>query len=56
MGQAADDILDGLCCEQCGQWMPDVFDDGCSMFDDPPGYPRTCPECLADEMGEENGI
>ena len=57
MGQVADDILDGICCEQCGSWMPDVFKKdhkGKTAFEDPPGYPRTCPGCLEDEMGGEN--
>lgn len=35
MGEAADMLLDGTCCEQCG-----VFLDG-----DSPGYPRLCGGC-----------
>jgi len=34
MGDAADDILDGLCCQVCGEY-----------FDDAAGYPRTCAGC-----------
>lgn len=44
MGQVVEDILNGLCCQQCGVWMPDVFDDP-KAFIDPPGYPRTCEDC-----------
>lgn len=42
MGEAADDILEGLCCQYCGEWFLD---------DEEPGYPRTC-ECCQDD-GEE---
>ena len=35
MGEAAEMILDGTFCEQCG-----VFIDG-----EAPGYPRTCEAC-----------
>jgi hypothetical protein len=33
MGEMADDILDGLCCEICGVYFED---------EDTPGYPRRC--------------
>lgn len=33
MGEHADDILDGSCCQYCGDW----FHDG-----EPPGHPRSC--------------
>lgn len=36
MGEAAEDMLDGSCCETCGEW----FHDG-----DAPGYPRPCNGC-----------
>lgn len=45
MGEAADDVLDGLVCEGCGEWMSDVLD---SSDDEPftaPGYPRRCEGC-----------
>lgn len=35
MGDAADDLLSGLMCEQCGQYL-----DG-----EAPGYPRSCKYC-----------
>lgn len=36
MGEAADDILIGLCCQACGSYMDDM---------EAPGYPRTCDDC-----------
>ena len=36
MGQAADDMLNGLCCQVCGQFMDDYEE---------VGYPRTCESC-----------
>ena len=38
MGEAADDILDGMVCEACG-----VYIDG-----EAPGHPRKCEGCNAD--------
>lgn len=35
MGEAADNLLSGLLCEECG-----VFIDG-----EEPGYPRLCEDC-----------
>lgn len=35
MGEAADDIIDGLCCQSCGEGFPDG---------DGPGHPRSCCE------------
>jgi hypothetical protein len=40
MGEAADDILCGMVCQCCGEWMDDILDGG-----DAPGYPRTCAGC-----------
>lgn len=37
MGQAVDDMLEGLVCQECGEWMDDF---------ESPGYPRTCEGCL----------
>jgi hypothetical protein len=34
MGQISDDIVDGLCCNFCGQY-----------FEDEHGYPVVCGEC-----------
>lgn len=52
MGEIADDMLDGLTCQLCGQWMDDCFVNNDSeqglnneTFDNPPGYPRTCSDC-----------
>lgn len=36
MGQAVEDMLNGLACQVCGQWMDDFEE--C-------GYPRTCAGC-----------
>lgn len=40
MGDAADDMLDGSCCEQCGVWMDDIIDG-----EEPPGHTRPCAAC-----------
>ena len=40
MGQAAEDALDGTCCQVCGEWMGDVLGGSES-----PGFPRTCNSC-----------
>jgi hypothetical protein len=40
MGEAADDILNGLVCQECGEWMDDILNGA-----DEPGYPRTCDGC-----------
>jgi hypothetical protein len=37
MGDAADMLLDGTCCQVCGEFMGDDC-----------GYPRTCDGCLRD--------
>ena len=44
MGDAAEDILDGTCCQQCGEWMDDILNGSHA-----PGYPRTCAACGGDE-------
>ncbi len=40
MGQHADDIIDGVVCEWCGEFFDDIIDGG-----DGPGYPRRCNAC-----------
>ena len=40
MGQHAEDILDGLVCEGCGEFFDDVINGG-----EAPGYPRRCAAC-----------
>lgn len=42
MGDAADDLLDGSCCESCGDWMGEAI-----------GYPRNCEGCKADAKKEQ---
>lgn len=37
MGEYADDILEGDCCEICGEYFED---------DESPGHPRTCAACV----------
>lgn len=56
MGQIAEDAISGLTCQYCGVWMPDVSDaidnakvgESVAIFDNPPGYPRICPDCEED--------
>lgn len=40
MGQHAEDILDGVVCEGCGEFFDDIIDGG-----EAPGYPRRCDAC-----------
>ncbi len=39
MGDIADMMLEGVMCQQCGEWLGGDGD----------GYPVTCEACLADE-------
>ena len=55
MREAAD-VLNGITCQVCGQFMPECFviEFGQEVlnkdfFDNPPGHPQTCPDCLKDE-------
>ena len=47
-------ILDGVLCQVCGQLMEDLKPESGSKMDKrnqllpPPGYPRTCKDCEAD--------
>ena len=57
MGMVADDMNNGLMCQVCGVWMDDVSafllsecKKGKDLFEDPPGHPRTCNECKAEEQ------
>ena len=40
---AADDIMDGLVCNICGELFQDIIDGA-----DPPGFERTCDACIED--------
>lgn len=42
MGDAADMVLDGDVCQECGQWI----EDGGS------GFPQSCRDCIKDEERE----
>jgi len=49
MGGAAHDVMTGIACQECGQWMEDMFKDdelNNKLWDNPPGYPRTCKDCI----------
>ena len=48
MGEAAEDILDGSCCQCCGDWFEDIINGGI-----PPGYPRYCEACEECEVDDE---
>ena len=58
MGEIAEDIRNGLICQYCGVWMPDVekqigkknIPDDEDLFKNPPQYPRTCPDCMEQKM------
>lgn len=38
----ADDLLDGTCCELCGEFFDDILGG-----EEAPGHPRTCAACKA---------
>lgn len=40
MGEAAEDVLDGIVCEGCGEFFDDILNGL-----EPPGYPRRCEAC-----------
>ena len=45
MGQAADDLIDGFVCSQCGIY-----------FEQSHGYPVLCAECYAKQTDKKNGL
>lgn len=52
MGQVADDMLDGTCCQYCGVWNDDLLEAGKDWKKgdppvewEPPGFPWTCEDC-----------
>ena len=55
MGEIADDILNGILCQECGVLMGDIIkafeeeSEGKAVFINPPGYPRTCDDCKSEE-------
>lgn len=46
MGEAAEMMLDGTCCQCCGEFLHD---------DDPAGYPVTCAGCGGDDTPNKSG-
>jgi hypothetical protein len=51
MGEVTDDIRNGIMCQVCGVWMPDMFKGkrpNYKMWNNPPGHPRTCPDCQSE--------
>lgn len=48
MGEAADDVLDGMVCECCGEWFDDVINGA-----EPPGFPRMCVACGGEDGEDE---
>ncbi len=40
MGDIADDIIDGIFCQQCGKYIDDPLSE-----EGGPGYPRNCHGC-----------
>ena len=54
MSENTELILDGVLCQVCGQLMEDLKPESGSKMDKrnqllpPPGYPRTCKDCEAD--------
>ena len=59
MGQVADDMLNGTCCQYCGVWHTEITDgisDDWKKGDEvpviewePQGFPWTCPDCEDDD-------
>jgi hypothetical protein len=52
MGEVADDMLDGTCCQFCGVYHPEIFEGDSSKFFIPQGFPWTCNECEEDDNDE----
>lgn len=48
MGQVAEDMLDGTCCQFCGVWHTEIFNDDTFIFT-PQGFPWTCPDCEGED-------
>lgn len=44
MGEMAEAMLEGSCCEGCGEFFDDVIEGA-----EPPGYPRRCEGCKMEE-------
>ncbi|WP_213667653.1 hypothetical protein [Staphylococcus capitis] len=49
MGEVVDMMEDGTLCDTCGCLMEDLITDDGEDLKDPPGYPRTCEDCLEEE-------
>lgn len=52
MSETTEDMLSGIACQICGQWMEDCWINkfgteelNADLFNNPPGHPRTCPDC-----------
>jgi hypothetical protein len=45
MGDIADDMIDGVICQQCGMYLEEFLD---GTEPDGFGYPVTCSDCRAD--------
>lgn len=50
MGQHADDMLEGLVCQECGEFFDDILNGG-----EEPGYPRTCDRCSRSAAPQRQG-
>lgn len=51
MGEVADDMIDGTCCQFCGVWHPDILATKEGEVFTPQGYPWTCDGCKDDDDG-----
>lgn len=52
MGEAAEDLLDGTCCQFCGVWNDEILELAAEIGEgaelpvwEPPGFPWTCAGC-----------
>jgi len=45
MGEVAEDMLDGTCCQFCGVWHDDILNELLDENYMPQGFPWTCKEC-----------
>lgn len=52
MSENTEMILEGTLCQVCGALMEDLVPDKGNKLKDPPGFPRTCEDCLEDEEDE----
>lgn len=52
MGEYAEDLMDGTCCQYCGVFHDDVFKEPLDEPFIPQGFPWTCSDCKEDDNND----